>query len=156
MNRGVKIGLLYFFGLPLMVIVGAVLGKVLGGGRSGDLRVPICMIGALGLYHVGWGVFAYFAKWNPRRYVRFGGTRGLPFRGIAIYRSGKIRVFRRGVTTLRDGFVEDVTVRPCGERAELVLRISGRVFGFDLSHGEAEAGAAALLDTLAELEEFGF
>lgn len=86
----------------------------------------------------------------------FVGLYFLFYRGIGIYKNGKIRVFQYGITTIRNGKIEDMTVEPCGKRAILHIRISDAVYDFRLPSDVAQLACEKIAKTLADIQYRGF
>ena len=78
------------------------------------------------------------------------------YRGIGIYKNGKIRVFHYGITTIRSGEIENVTIEPYGNRAILHVRISGTLYDFKLPTDVANLACKRITKTFSHIQEQGF
>ena len=78
------------------------------------------------------------------------------YRGICVYENGKLRVFQGRITTVKDGWVEEMSMEKAQGRDVLHLRINGRVFSFRLPPDTALSASDRIREELDDIADYGF
>lgn len=78
------------------------------------------------------------------------------YRGICVYENGKLRVFQGKITTVKDGWVEEMSIERHQDRDVLHLRINGRVFSFKLPPDTALSASDRIREELDDIADYGF
>lgn len=78
------------------------------------------------------------------------------YRGICVYENGKLRVFQGKITTVKDGWVEEMSMEKTQDRDVLHLRINGRVFSFSLPPDTALNASDRIREELDDIADYGF
>ena len=78
------------------------------------------------------------------------------YRGICIYENGKLRVFQGKITTIRDGWVEEMSIERGKDHDMLYLRINGRTFAFKLPPDTALNASDRIREELNDIADYGF
>ena len=78
------------------------------------------------------------------------------YRGICVYENGKLRVFQGRITTVKDGWVEEMSIEKRQKYDILNLRINGRMFAFKLPEDEALGAADRIREELNDIADYGF
>lgn len=108
-------------------------------------------------------IFIAFAFFSPSVwilavwvFILFIGIYFLCYRGICIYENGKLRVFQGRITTIRDGWVDEMSIEKHPNHDVLNLRVGSRVFRFKLPADEALSAADRIKAKLDDIADFGF
>lgn len=78
------------------------------------------------------------------------------FRGICVYENGKLRVFQGKITTVKDGWVDEMSIEKCQDHDILHLRINGRAFSFRLPPDTALSASDRIREELDDIADYGF
>jgi hypothetical protein len=78
------------------------------------------------------------------------------YRGICVYENGKLRVFQGKITTIRDGWVDEMSIERHQNYDILNLRINGRMFAFKLPEDGALSAADRIREELNDIADYGF
>ena len=78
------------------------------------------------------------------------------YRGICVYENGKLRVFQGKITTIRDGWVEEMSIERGKDHDMLYLRINGRTFAFKLPPDTALNASDRIREELNDIADYGF
>ena len=78
------------------------------------------------------------------------------YRGICVYENGKLRVFQGKITTVKDGWVDEMSIEKHQKYDILNLRINGRMFAFKLPEDEALGAADRIREELNDIADCGF
>ena len=78
------------------------------------------------------------------------------YRGICIYENGKLRVFQGKITTIRDGWVDEMSIERGKDHDMLYLRINGRTFSFKLPPDTALSASDRIREELNDIADYGF
>ena len=78
------------------------------------------------------------------------------YRGISIYENGKLRVFQGRISTIRDGWVDEIRIERCQDYDILHLTINGRPFAFKLPEDTGLSAAERVRDVLDDIADYGF
>ena len=78
------------------------------------------------------------------------------YRGICVYENGKLRVFQGRITTVKDGWVEEMSIEKHQDHDILRLRINGRVFSFRLPPDTALNASDRIREELNDIADYGF
>lgn len=78
------------------------------------------------------------------------------YRGICVYENGKLRVFQGKITTVTDGWVEEMSMERHQDHDILRLRINGRVFSFRLPPDTALNASDRIREELNGIADYGF
>ena len=78
------------------------------------------------------------------------------YRGICVYENGKLRVFQGRITTVKDGWVEEMSIEKQKDHDVLYLRINGRMFSFKLPPDTALSASDRLREELDDIADYGF
>lgn len=78
------------------------------------------------------------------------------YRGICVYENGKLRVFQGKITTIRDGWVDEMSIERHQNHDILNLRINGRVFTFTLPEDGALSASDRIREELNDIADYGF
>lgn len=78
------------------------------------------------------------------------------YRGICVYENGKLRVFQGKITTVKDGWVEEMSIEKQKDHDVLYLRINGRIFSFKLPPDTALNASDRIREELDDIADYGF
>ena len=78
------------------------------------------------------------------------------YRGICVYENGKLRVFQGKITTVKDGWVEEMSIERHQDHDILHLRINGRIFSFRLPPDTALNASDRIREELDDIADYGF
>ena len=78
------------------------------------------------------------------------------YRGICVYENGKLRVFQGKITTVKDGWVDEMSIEKHQNYDILNLRINGLVFTFKLPEDEALSTSDRIREELNDIVDYGF
>lgn len=78
------------------------------------------------------------------------------YRGICVYENGKLRVFQGKITTVKDGWVDEMSIEKRQKYDILNLRINGRMFAFKLPPDEALRASDRIREELDDIADYGF
>ena len=78
------------------------------------------------------------------------------YRGICVYENGKLRVFQGKITTVKDGWVEEMSIEKQKDHDVLYLRINGRMFSFKLPPDTALSASDRIREELDDIADYGF
>ena len=78
------------------------------------------------------------------------------YRGICVYENGKLRVFQGKITTVKDGWVEEMSIEKQKDHDMLYLRINGRTFAFKLPPDTALSASDRIREELNDIADYGF
>jgi hypothetical protein len=78
------------------------------------------------------------------------------YRGICVYENGKLRVFQGKITTIRDGWVDEMSIEKGKDHDMLYLRINGRTFAFKLPPDTALSASDRIREELEDIADYGF
>ena len=78
------------------------------------------------------------------------------YRGICVYENGKLRVFQGRITTVKDGWVEEMSIEKQKDHDVLYLRINGRMFSFKLPPDTALSASDRIREELNDIADYGF
>ena len=78
------------------------------------------------------------------------------YRGICVYENGKLRVFQGRITTVKDGWVEEMSIEKHQDRDVLHLRVNGRIFSFRLPPDTALRASDRIREELDDIADYGF
>jgi hypothetical protein len=78
------------------------------------------------------------------------------YRGICVYENGKLRVFQGKITTIRDGWVDEMSIERGKDHDMLYLRINGRTFAFKLPPDGALSASDRIREELNDIADYGF
>ena len=78
------------------------------------------------------------------------------YRGICVYENGKLRVFQGKITTVKDGWVDEMSIEKHQNYDILHLRINGLVFTFKLPEDEALSTSDRIREELNDIVDYGF
>lgn len=78
------------------------------------------------------------------------------YRGICVYENGKLRVFQGKITTVKDGWVEEMSIEKQKDHDVLYLRINGRMFSFKLPPDTALNASDRIREELDDIADYGF
>lgn len=78
------------------------------------------------------------------------------YRGICVYENGKLRVFQGKITTVKDGWVDEMSIEKHQNYDILHLRINGHVFTFKLPEDEALSTSDRIREELNDIVDYGF
>jgi hypothetical protein len=78
------------------------------------------------------------------------------YRGICVYENGKLRVFQGKITTIRDGWVDEMSIERGKDHDMLYLRINGRTFAFKLPPDTALSASDRIREELNDIADYGF
>ena len=78
------------------------------------------------------------------------------YRGICVYENGKLRVFQGKITTVKDGWVEEMSIEKQKDHDVLHLRINGRLFSFRLPPDTALNASDRIREELDDIADYGF
>ena len=78
------------------------------------------------------------------------------YRGICVYENGKLRVFQGKITTVKDGWVEEMSMEKQKDHDMLYLRINGRMFAFKLPPDTALSASDRIREELNDIADYGF
>ena len=78
------------------------------------------------------------------------------YRGICVYENGKLRVFQGRITTVKDGWVEEMSIEKQKDHDVLYLRINGRMFSFKLPPDTALSASDRIREELDDIADYGF
>lgn len=78
------------------------------------------------------------------------------YRGICVYENGKLRVFQGKITTIRDGWVDEMSIEKGKDHDMLYLRINGRTFAFKLPPDTALSASDRIREELNDIADYGF
>ncbi|MBO5512672.1 MAG: hypothetical protein J6B24_13145 [Clostridia bacterium] len=78
------------------------------------------------------------------------------YRGICVYENGKLRVFQGRITTVKDGWLEEMSIEKHQDHDILRLRINGRVFSFRLPPDAALNASDRIREELDDIADYGF
>ena len=78
------------------------------------------------------------------------------YRGICVYENGKLRVFQGRITTVKDGWVEEMSIEKEKDHDVLYLRINGRMFSFKLPPDTALSASDRIREELDDIADYGF
>jgi hypothetical protein len=78
------------------------------------------------------------------------------YRGICVYENGKLRVFQGKITTIRDGWVDEMSIEKGKDHDMLYLRINGRTFAFKLPPDTALSASDRIRKELNDIADYGF
>lgn len=78
------------------------------------------------------------------------------YRGICVYENGKLRVFQGKITTVKDGWVEEMSIEKQKDHDVLYLRINGRMFSFKLPPNTALNASDRIREELDDIADYGF
>ena len=78
------------------------------------------------------------------------------YRGICVYENGKLRVFQGKITTVKDGWVDEMSIEKCQDHDILHLRINGRAFSFRLPPDTALSASDRIREDLEDIADYGF
>ena len=78
------------------------------------------------------------------------------YRGICVYENGKLRVFQGKITTVRDGWVDEMSMEKQKDHDVLYLRINGRMFSFKLPPDTALSASDRIREELNDIADYGF
>ena len=78
------------------------------------------------------------------------------YRGICVYENGKLRVFQGKITTVKDGWVDEMSIEKQKDHDVLYLRINGRMFSFKLPPDTALSASDRIREELNDIADYGF
>ena len=78
------------------------------------------------------------------------------YRGICVYENGKLRVFQGKITTIRDGWVDEMSIERGKDHDMLYLRINVRTFAFKLPPDTALSASDRIREELNDITDYGF
>ena len=78
------------------------------------------------------------------------------YRGICVYENGKLRVFQGKITTVKDGWVDEMSIEKHQKYDILNLRINGRMFAFKLPPDTALSASDRIREELNDIADYGF
>ena len=76
--------------------------------------------------------------------------------GICVYENGKLRMFQGKITTVKDGWVEEMSIEKQKDHDVLYLRINGRMFSFKLPPETALSASDRIREELDDIADYGF
>lgn len=78
------------------------------------------------------------------------------YRGICVYENGKLRVFQGKITTVKNGWVDEMSIERHQNYDILNLHINGRVFAFKLPEDGALSTSDRIREELNDIADYGF